>query len=44
VTSGGVGLTVQFSDGKRDGVDQVFLKGPAHLIYRGELTEEALIE
>lgn len=44
VTSGGVALTVQFSGGKRDGVDQVLLKGTAHLIYRGELTEEALIK
>jgi diaminopimelate epimerase len=44
VTSGGVALTVQFSGGKRDGVGPVLLKGPAHLIYRGELTEEALIE
>lgn len=44
VTSGGVALTVEFAAGKRDGVDQVFLKGPAHLIYRGELTAEALIE
>ena len=44
VTSGGVGLTVQFSVGKEDSVDQVLLKGPAHLVYRGELTAEALIE
>ena len=44
VTSGGVGLTVQFSRDKRDGVAQIFLKGPAHLMYRGELTEEALID
>ena len=44
VTSGGVALTVQFDAGKRDGDTLVFLKGPAHLMYRGELTEEALIE
>ncbi len=44
MTSGGVALTVQFSADKGDTVDQVLLKGPAHLIYRGELTAEALIK
>lgn len=43
VTSGGVALTVQFSREKGAEVDQVLLKGPAHLIYKGELTAEALI-
>lgn len=44
VTSGGVVLSVQFSGGQEEGIEQVLLKGPAHLIYRGELTAEALIE
>ncbi|ADW16701.1 diaminopimelate epimerase [Desulfobulbus propionicus DSM 2032] len=43
VTSGGIALTVQFSGKKGTDVDQVLLKGPAHLIYRGELTSESLI-
>lgn len=42
VTSGGVPLTVQWSGQQNQGVEQVFLKGPAHLIYKGELTVEAL--
>lgn len=44
VTSGGIALTVQFTGTKGTDVDQVLLKGPAHLIYRGELTAESLIE
>ena len=43
VTSGGVALTVQFI-GLGESIDQVLLKGPAHLIYQGELSAEALIE
>jgi len=43
VTSGGITLTVHLSSGQGEGVDQVMLKGPAHLIYKGELTAEALI-
>jgi len=43
VTSGGVALTVHFSSGQGEGADQVLLKGPAHLIYKGELTAEALV-
>jgi len=43
VTSGGVALSVQFSGVPGEGLGQVLLKGPAHLIYRGELTAEALI-
>jgi diaminopimelate epimerase len=42
-TSGGVVLTVQFSGDPEKGINQVLLKGPAHLIYRGELTAEALL-
>ncbi len=43
VTSGGVALAVQFAPGKKESTGQVLLKGPAHLIYRGELSAEALI-
>lgn len=43
VTSGGIALTVQFTGNKGEAVDQVLLKGPAHLIYKGELTAEALL-
>ena len=44
ITSGGVALTVEFSGGTGEKVDRVLLKGPAHLVYRGELAAEALIE
>lgn len=44
VTSGGIALTVQFTGNKSEAVDQVLLKGPAHLIYKGELTAEALLK
>ena len=44
VTSGGIALTVQFTGNKGEAVDQVLLKGPAHLIYKGELTAEALLK
>ena len=43
VTSGGIALRVQFTGNKGEAVDQVLLKGPAHLIYKGELTAEALL-
>lgn len=43
VTSGGIALRVQFTGNTGDAVDQVLLKGPAHLIYKGELTAEALL-
>jgi len=43
VTAGGVALMVQFTNGQEGAINQVLLKGPAHLIYRGELTEEALL-
>lgn len=42
ITSGGVALTVHFPGKQGEGMDQVLLKGPAHLIYKGELTAEAL--
>ncbi|MGD9947245.1 MAG: diaminopimelate epimerase [Desulfobulbus sp.] len=44
VTTGGIALTVQFTGNKGGKVDQVVLKGPAHLIYKGELTAEALLD
>ncbi|WP_310599950.1 diaminopimelate epimerase [Desulfobulbus sp.] len=44
VTSGGVALTVHFTGKQGEGAEQVLLKGPAHLIYKGELTAEALVE
>ena len=44
VTSGGAILEVQFANNQGEDVDQVLLTGPAHLIYKGELTAEALIE
>jgi diaminopimelate epimerase len=43
-TAGGIALTVQFTGTKGGEVDQVVLKGPAHLIYKGELTAEALLD
>lgn len=42
-TRGGVPLRVQFS-GDGPAADHVLLRGPAHLVYRGELTVEALVE
>jgi diaminopimelate epimerase len=44
VTAGGIGLSVQFATGKEDGIEQVQLKGPAQLVYRGQLTAEALLD
>jgi diaminopimelate epimerase len=44
VTLGGVVLTVYFDSTKGEGADQVRLKGPAHLVCKGELTAEALVE
>ncbi len=44
VTSGGIALSVQFTGTQGDKADQVVLKGPAHLIYKGELTAEALLD
>ena len=44
VTSGGIALSVQFTGNKNGKADHVVLKGPAHLIYKGELTAEALLD
>ncbi|MCL2458548.1 MAG: diaminopimelate epimerase [Desulfobulbus sp.] len=44
LTSGGVALTVHFTKKQGEDAYQVLLKGPAHVIYRGELTAEALVE
>jgi diaminopimelate epimerase len=43
VTSGGVSLTVQLSGHQDKGTDVVLLKGPAHLVYKGELTADAFV-
>ncbi len=43
ITSGGDTLTISFDLTDVPGADNVFLKGPAHLIYKGELTSEALL-
>lgn len=43
VTSGGVSLTVQLSGYQDKGTDVVLLKGPAHLVYKGELTADAFV-
>lgn len=42
-TAGGVDLNVLWSSAPEKQYRQVQLKGPAHLIYRGELTPEALL-
>jgi diaminopimelate epimerase len=44
ITSGGDKLTIVFDlkDDKKS-ADNVFLKGPAHVVYRGELNAEALL-
>lgn len=43
ITSGGDRLTILFDlqDGPK--AENVFLKGPAHIVYKGELTSEALL-
>jgi diaminopimelate epimerase len=44
LTPGGTPLTVRFAGGGDQGPSEhVLLKGPAHLIYRGEITAEALL-
>ncbi|WP_417909828.1 hypothetical protein [Candidatus Electronema sp. PJ] len=49
ITSGNDRLTIFFSlpehktSGSADIVYNVFLKGPAHAVYQGELTAEALL-
>lgn len=44
VTSGGGRLTILFDLREGPAADNVFLKGPAHIIYSGELNAEALLE
>ncbi len=42
ITTGGDTLTISFDLTGDTGADNVFLKGPAHVIYKGELNGEAL--
>ncbi len=42
-TSGGGRLTILFELASDQRIANVFLKGPAHVIYNGEITEEALL-
>lgn len=44
VTSGGDSLTILFDLQDGPAADNVYLKGPAHVIYNGELNAEALLE
>lgn len=44
ITSGGDRLTILFDLQDGPSASNVFLKGPAHVVYTGELTTEALIE
>jgi len=43
VTSGGDRLTILFDVKDGTSADNVFLKGPAHVVYKGELSAEALL-
>jgi diaminopimelate epimerase len=43
ITSGGDRLTILFDLHAGPAADNVFLKGPAHVVYKGELTAEALL-
>lgn len=43
ITSGGDRLTILFDLHDGPAADNVFLKGPAHVVYKGELTAEALL-
>ena len=43
ITSGGDRLTILFDKGDGESADNVSLKGPAHLVYKGELNAEALL-
>jgi diaminopimelate epimerase len=43
ITSGGEALTVLFDLKEGAKVDNVFLQGPARVIYQGELTAESLL-
>lgn len=42
ITSGGERLVIEF-DRAGEKIDNVYLKGPAHIIYQGELTAESLL-
>ncbi|VAW41826.1 Diaminopimelate epimerase, partial [hydrothermal vent metagenome] len=44
ITSGGDRLVILFDLATDKTVHNVFLKGPAHVIYKGKLKAEALIE
>jgi len=44
ITSGGDRLTILFDLDEGPAATNVFLKGPAHVVYTGELTTEALLE
>ena len=44
VTSGGDRLAILFDIDDANNITNVFLKGPAHVVYNGELSSEALIE
>lgn len=43
ITSGGDQLTIVFDLKENGSVENVFLKGPAHVVYKGELNAEALL-
>lgn len=43
MTSGGDSLTILFDVKDTMSADNVFLKGPAHVVYKGELNAEALL-
>ncbi len=43
VTSGGERLTIEFEKNEDSCAENVFLKGPARIIYTGELTAESLL-
>lgn len=44
ITSGGDRLTILFEMSDKGEAENVFLKGPAHVIYQGEFGAEALVE
>ncbi len=43
ITSGGDRLTIVFDVQNESSAENMFLKGPAHVIYKGELSAEALL-
>ena len=43
ITSGGDQLTIVFDLKENGSAENVFLKGPAHVVYKGELNAEALL-